>query len=81
MNPEYDIEFDRFLYQEIGYPILTMLTVNTFYSPYGATSLSEYFANGFEAFFYHQDIERIKALSPNLIDKLTELLYNNEYEY
>ena len=81
LNPEYDQNFDNFLYQEIGYPVLTMLTVNTFYSPYAATSLSEYFANGFEAYYYHRDVERIKAISPELFDKLTELLYNKDNEY
>ena len=45
MNPEYDIEFDMFLYQDVGYPFLTNITAGLFYSPYAITSLSEYFFN------------------------------------
>jgi len=80
INPEYDSEFDQFLYKEVGYSALSMLSVNLFYSPYGATSLREYFANGFEALFHHRDVERIRAISPNLFDKLTKLVYSNREE-
>ena len=48
---EYSEVFDAFLYQEVGYPVLTSLTGGLFMSPYAATSLREYFANGFEWFF------------------------------
>ena len=81
LDAEYNRGFDDFLSQEVGYPILTALTVNLFYSPYGATSLREYFANGFEAFFHYKDLNRLKNLSPKLFDKIKELLYNNEYDY
>ena len=56
----YDPEFDNFLYKEVGYESLTYLTVGLVYSPYGMTSLREYFANGFEAYFLHRDIPRLK---------------------
>ena len=78
LDPDFNREFDNFLYMDVGYPILSLLTVNLFYSPYGATSLREYFANGFEAFFMREDIDRLKAISPKLFTKLVELLDRNK---
>ena len=75
---DYSEEFDSFLYKDVGYPMLSALTVNLFYSPYGATSLREYFANGFEAFFYHRDVHYLKKISPILFDKLQLIAYNKE---
>ena len=69
MNAEYDREFDEFLYQEVGYPTLTALTMGLFASPYGATSLREYFANGFEEYFLG-DRNYLKKISPFLYSKL-----------
>lgn len=71
---DYNLEFDNLLYQEIGYPVLSMLTMNIFHSPYAATSLSEYFADGFEAFYMNDEISRLKNVSPNLYYKITGLL-------
>jgi hypothetical protein len=78
MENDYSVDFDTFLYQEVGYPILATLTVNLFYSPYGATSLREYFANGFEAYFYHRDMHYLKKVSPFLFDKIQQIAYNEE---
>jgi len=75
---DYSEEFDSFLYKDVGDPMLSALTVNLFYSPYGATSLREYFANGFEAFFYHRDVHYLKKISPILFDKLQLIAYNKE---
>tara|TARA_B100001123_G_C15002905_1_gene904277 strand:+ start:182 stop:865 length:684 start_codon:yes stop_codon:yes gene_type:complete len=72
-NPEYSLEFDEFLYKDVGYPLLTNLTMGLFYSPYGITSLREYFANGFEAFFLHGDAHHLKKISPQLFSKLESL--------
>lgn len=69
MNAEYNREFDDFLYQEVGYPTLTALTMGLFASPYGATSLREYFANGFEEYFLG-DRNYLKKISPFLYSKL-----------
>ena len=69
MNAEYNREFDEFLYQEVGYPTLTSLTMGLFASPYGATSLREYFANGFEEYFLG-DRNYLKKISPFLYSKL-----------
>ena len=73
LNVKYNKKFDMFLYKKVGYPLLSSILSNLFYSPYGATSLREYFANGFEAFFMKRDIARLKNISPVLIKKITEL--------
>lgn len=74
LNHEFNEKLDYFFYKDIGYPILGMYTSNLFYSPYAATSLREYFANGFEAFFMKEKIERLKKLSPILYNKIVELM-------
>ena len=74
MEPSYNKDFDDYLYKEIGYPVLNMISTSIFYSPYAATSLREYFANGFEAFFYYGDYDFIKKSCPHLFAKLTLLL-------
>jgi hypothetical protein len=76
LNPEYDEEFDNFLYNDVGYPILSILTANIYHSPYAATSLREYFADGFEAFFMEDEISKLQSLCPRLYRKITELLEN-----
>ena len=58
--------------------MLSAITIHMFYSPYGATSLREYFANGFEAYYYHRDVNFLKKISPILFDKVKELGYNRE---
>lgn len=69
---EYDEHFDKFLYQNVGYEVLTSLTMGLFYSPYGATSLREYFANGFEHYFLG-DKEYLKNISPVLYSKIINI--------
>jgi len=69
---EYNVEFDKFLYSEVGYDLLNQLTVGLFVSPYGATSLREYFANGFEA-YYLGDGEYLEKVSPKLSYKIKQL--------
>ena len=71
---DYDHEFDLFLYDTIGYPTLTVLTANIFHSPYAATSLREYFADAFEAFFMKDRIHMIKKISPVVYNKIISLL-------
>tara|TARA_Y100000114_G_C11758956_1_gene328439 strand:+ start:2038 stop:2721 length:684 start_codon:yes stop_codon:yes gene_type:complete len=70
---QYNKEFDKFLYLNIGYPALGVMTSNIFYSPYAATSLKEYFANAFEGFFFHKDVDKIKKISPEIYKKLVIL--------
>ena len=48
---EYNKEIDNFLYRVVGYDILNQMVANIFVSGYAATSVSEYFARGFEEYF------------------------------
>lgn len=74
LNTDYDLQFDKMLYKNVGYPILSALTSEIFYSPYAATSLREYFASGFEAFFMKEKIKMLKSISPVLYKKMIILL-------
>ena len=69
---EYDVKFDKYLYEEVGYPALHTMTVNLFCSPYGATSIREYFANGFE-FYFVKNRQLVRKISPQLYKKLIEV--------
>ena len=73
MNPNFDPTFDEFLYRQVGYKTMSAITPNLFYSPYGCTSIREYFANGFEAFYMRKDTSRLKKVSPKLFFKLTQI--------
>ena len=72
-NVEYNKNFDYYLYNIVGYPLLTSLTSGLFYSPYEITSLSEYFSNGFENYFL-RDPEYLRKISPVLYNKITDIL-------
>lgn len=74
LETEYNEKFDMFLYEKVGYKLLNTITAQIYYSAYAATSLREYFANGFEAFFLKEDIDRLKTISPNLFFKLRALI-------
>jgi hypothetical protein len=67
VNTEYSKAFDKFLSDSVGYPVLLGLTMGLFASPYGATSLKEYFANGFEKFYLGE---------PRLVKETSPVLYN-----
>lgn len=51
INFEYDRAIDNFLFRDVGYDILNQICVGIFPSGYAATSLSEYWAKGFEELF------------------------------
>ena len=72
METDYSQEFDMFLFKEIGYPALTQLTMGLFLTPYGVTSLSEYFAESFEYFFV-RDPQCVKKITPSCYTKILEL--------
>ena len=76
-NPEYSEVFDLYLYKEVGYEKLDSITSGLFYSPYAATSIREYFANGFEKFFL-EDRGQLKRISPQLTMKIWEILGNED---
>ena len=65
---------DDYLYQVVGYDRLNFIvsSYGLFASPYAATSLQEYFANGFEHFFL-DDRKNLKECCPELYKKIEEL--------
>ena len=78
MDPEYNEEFDMFLYKKVGYDKLEIILSGIFISPYAATSLREYFATGFAEFFTNPDLNSfLQKVSPELYKKLI-LLQNSE---
>ena len=58
---------------EVGYPTLLSLTMGLFVSPYGATSIQEYFANGFEKYFLDNPLT-VRDMSPVLYRKIEEII-------
>jgi len=70
---EYSAQFDDFLANTVGYPTLLSLTMGLFVSPYGATSLQEYFANGFEKYFLGNR-RAVRDISPVLYRKIEEII-------
>ena len=78
MDPEYDPDFDMFLYQKIGYGKLTNVMTGIFVTPYAATSLREYYATGFSEFYLHPETrDFLQKISPQLYKKII-LLQNPE---
>ena len=80
LNKNYTEEFDEFLYKDVGYSFIWTMAPSLFYSPYAATSINEYFANGFEAFYMKKDLTRLKQISPQLYKKLVEMPISIENE-
>ena len=77
LEVSYREDFDNYLYKHVGYPVLNMLGANIFYSPYAATSLREYFANGFEALYYYGEYDFINRFCPQLFLRLARISENN----
>ena len=78
LTATYDYDFDMFLFQDIGYPVLETLTLGLFLSPYSVTSINEHFAVGFEN-FYMDESNYVKKICPILLEKifyLDELTYD-----
>lgn len=79
----YDFEFDQtiddFLYRTVGYDALNQICVNIFPSGYAATSVSEYWAKGFEELFIG-DRDVLKEMCPFLYKTLIMLLKEIENE-
>lgn len=69
INFEYDKDIDSFLFKVVGYDILNQVSTNIFLSGYAATSLSEYWAMGFEEMFLG-DPTKIKEMCPVLYNRL-----------
>tara|TARA_Y100000593_G_C4300714_1_gene333215 strand:+ start:652 stop:1320 length:669 start_codon:yes stop_codon:yes gene_type:complete len=77
INFEYDRKIDDFLFKEVGYDILNQLVVNIFVSGYAATSVSEYFARGFEEYFIG-DKSTLRKMCPVLYKTIDELVHLEE---
>ena len=76
-DSEYSSELDNYFYKEVGYPLMAQLTSNMFSSPYGATSLREYFANSFEDYFLG-NMKDVKVISPKVYNKINKLVKKSE---
>jgi len=74
---EYSEKFDDFLANVVGYPTLLSLTMGLFASPYGATSIREYFANGFEKYLLGNP-KTVRDVSPVLHRKIEEIINDDE---
>ena len=73
MDTEYSEKFDMFLFKTVGYDVLSQLTQGLFLTPYGVTSLAEYFAESFEQYFVKGQSE-VKEISPHCYQKLNFLM-------
>ena len=70
---DYDAKFDDYLVNQVGYKKLGNYINGLFYSPYAATSVREYFARGFEAYFLFKDQKYLANISPILYNKIETL--------
>ena len=70
---DYDKSIDMFLYKTVGYDALNQICVNIFPSAYACTSISEYWAKGFEEIFIG-DKGLIKKQCPILYNKLINVI-------
>ena len=71
MEPEYNPEFDMFLYEKVGYDKLAGVMTGIFITPYAATSLREYYATGFSEFYLHPEThDFLQKISPQLYKKI-----------
>ncbi len=73
INFEFDKDIDDFLFKGVGYDNLSQIATNIFPSPYAVTSLSEYWAKGFEEMFIG-DKDNLKNLCPTLYRIMVFLL-------
>ena len=77
-NVEYSENFDELLYKTVGYDKLRNYTDGLFASPYGATSLREYFSNCFEE-YYLGDRNYLSKLCPAAYQKIDSVNDGEEY--
>jgi hypothetical protein len=69
LSLQWNTHLDNFFYKIVGYPMMNNLVNGLFASAYGATSLREYFANGFEE-YYLGDRKYLFEISPKLFQKI-----------
>ena len=73
INFEYDRSIDDFLFRDVGYDVLNQICVNIYPSGYAATSVSEYWAKGFEELFIG-DRDILKEMCPVLYKTMALLI-------
>lgn len=73
IDVEYDRAIDDFLFRDVGYDALNQICVGIFPSAYACTSVSEYWAKGFEELFIGETND-LKQMCPVLYNKLVLLL-------
>lgn len=69
---EYSKALDMLFYKKIGYDTLSHFTEQMYVTPYSATSLREYFSEGFER-LYMGDQSLVEELCPELYNKIKQL--------
>jgi hypothetical protein len=72
-DTEYNEDFDKLLYQKIGYDNLIQPMTGLFINPYAATSLREYFATAFTDFYLNSDHKFLSKVSPQVYEKILML--------
>lgn len=70
---EYDQNFEKFLFEEVGKEKLRMLCTGLFINAYAPVALREYFATGFTDFYLYPDHTLLKKISPQLFEKIVFL--------
>lgn len=70
---EYDRTVDDFLFRDVGYDALNQICVGIFPSAYAATSVSEYWAKGFEELFIGET-SNLRQMCPVLYRTLALLI-------
>ena len=78
-NSDYDLNFDIFLHNEIGYEKIRNLDQGMFLNSYSITSLSEYFATSFEE-YYLRNRRIVKKIAPATFIKI-DLIHRGDIEY
>lgn len=77
---EYNEDFDKLLYQKIGYNNLIQPMTGLFINPYAATSLREYFATAFTDFYLNSNHKFLKNVSPQVYEKILALQSQEELD-
>ena len=70
---DYSDKLDDYFVNHVGYKKLRSYINGLFYSPYATTSVREYFARGFEAYFLFKDQKYLANISPVLYNKIEQL--------
>mgnify|MGYP006425335801 FL=1 len=73
IDVEYDRSIDDFLFRDVGYDALNQICVGIFPSAYACTSISEYWAKGFEELFIGETND-LKQMCPVLYKTLALLI-------